>query len=282
MRLARGRGLCGAALRSAVFLGLGLAALAGQPVGASLFSDDEARKAILELRQRLGQSDAKSQAQARDIQSQAESIRALAEALKAQGDEIQSLRKALLDLNSQLDQAKGELASSRGAQEQLSRELAELQRKQRDLVAQSDERLRQLEPAKVTVDGREFVADPRERRAYEDALAQLRAGDFDAAAASLTAFLRRWPSTGYAESAQFWLGNALYGKRDYRGAIAAFRVTAAAASHPRAGEALLAIANCQIEMKDTKAARSTLAELIKAHPATEAAKAARERLAALR
>ena len=64
--------------------------------------------------------------------------------------------------------------------------------------------------------------------------------------------VRRWPGSGYTESAQFWLGNALYGKRDYKDAIAAFRVTASAAAHPRAAEAQLALANCQIELKDVK------------------------------
>jgi tol-pal system protein YbgF len=238
-----------------------VAALGQAPAQASIFADDDARKAIVELRQRLTQMDVRSQSQA---------------------EELQSLRKALLDLNSQLEQLRAELASSRGAQEQLTREISELQRKQRDLLAATDERVRRLEPLKVTVDGREITVEPQERRAYEEAVAQLRSGDFNSAANALSAFLRRWPATGYAESAQFWLGNALYGKRDYKEAIAAFRVTAASADHPRASEALLAIANCQVEMKDSKAARATLNDLIKAHPGSEAAKAARERLTSLR
>ena len=56
------------------------------------------------------------------------------------------------------------------------------------------------------------------------------------------------PGSGYADSARFWLGNALYGKRDYKEAITAFRTMAnSAPDHPRAPEALLAIANCQVE-----------------------------------
>lgn len=238
-------------------------ALLGAPIAAqaALFGDDEARKAIVELRQRLTPMEVR---------------------LQSQAEELQALRKALLDFNSQLDQLRAELATSRGAQENLSRELAELQRKQRDLLALTDERVRRLEPVKVTVDGREITVEPQERSAYESAVAQLRSGDFNAAANALTAFLRRWPASGYVDSAQFWLGNALYGKRDYKEAIAAFRVTAAAAEHPRAAEALLAIANCQVEMKDNKSARATLNDLMKAHPTSEAAKAAKERLAALR
>jgi tol-pal system protein YbgF len=246
------------ALRLAAALLLSLSTVAAQ---ASIFADDDARKAIVDLRQRLSQMDARSQ---------------------AQSEELQTLRKSLLDLNTQIDQLRGELAASRGAQENLTRELSELQRKQRDLLNATEERVRRLEPVKVTVDGREITVEPQERRGYEEAVAQLRSGDFNAAANALSAFLRRWPATGYAESAQFWLGNALYGKRDYKEAIAAFRVTAAAADHPRAAEALLAIANCQVEMKDNKAARATLNELLKAHPNSDAAKAGRERLSALK
>lgn len=246
------------ALRLATALLLSLSTVAAQ---ASIFADDDARKAIVDLRQRLSQMDARSQ---------------------AQSEELQTVRKSLLDLNTQIDQLRGELAASRGAQENLTRELSELQRKQRDLLNATEERVRRLEPVKVTVDGREITVEPQERRGYEEAVAQLRSGDFNAAANALSAFLRRWPATGYAESAQFWLGNALYGKRDYKEAIAAFRVTAAAVDHPRAAEALLAIANCQVEMKDNKAARATLTELLKAHPNSDAAKAGRERLSALK
>jgi tol-pal system protein YbgF len=251
------RSVAQAAGWAAISCGLAVA----MPVRAALFADDDARKAIVELRQRLAQTDQRAQAQT---------------------EELQGLRKALLDLNGQLEQLRSELAASRGAQENLTRELSELQRKQRDLLSVTEERVRRLEPVKVTVDGREITVEPQERRAYDEAVAQLRSGDFNVAAQALSAFVRRWPVSGYFESAQFWLGNALYGKRDYKEAIAAFKVTAAAADHPRAPEALLAIANCQVEMKDVKAARATLADLMKAHPNSEAAKAGKERLATLK
>ena len=53
-------------------------------------------------------------------------------------------------------------------------------------------------------------------------------------------------------------------------------------AHPRAPEALLALANCQIEMKDNRAARKTIEELVKAYPASEAAAAGKERLVNLK
>jgi TolA-binding protein len=56
----------------------------------------------------------------------------------------------------------------------------------------------------------------------------------------------------------------------------------AAPEHPRAPEALLAMANSQAEMKDTKAARKTIDDLLKAYPKSEAAQAGKERLASLK
>ena len=99
----------------------------------------------------------------------------------------------------------------------------------------------------------------------------------------LSAFQRRYPSSGYSTAALYWLANAQYGKRDYKDAIPSFRaLVAAAPDHPRAPEALLSIANCQLELKDTKSARRTLDELLKNYPKSEAAQAGRERLASLK
>jgi len=165
----------------------------------------------------------------------------------------------------------------------MQREVADLQKRQRDLGQAVDERMRRLEPVRVSLDGQEFNAEPDERKGYEEALALLRGGDFDKAAPALAAFLRRYPSSGYANAARFWLGNAQYARRDYKEAIASFRAfVAAAPEHPRAPEALLALANSQAEMKDPKAARRTIEELLKAYPKSEAAQAGKDRLAALR
>jgi tol-pal system protein YbgF len=133
------------------------------------------------------------------------------------------------------------------------------------------------------VDGKEFIADPTEARDFEAALATFRRGEFPAAQAAFAEFLRRFPQSGFKTTALFWLGNSQYANRDYRGAIANFRALIAQdPDHPRAAEAVLSIANCQIELKDNAGARKTLDELIKAYPQSEAALAAKERLARLR
>ena len=240
---------------------------------AALFEDDDARRAILELRQSAEQARIR---QAEAAARQAESAAQLAE-------QVAQLRRSLLDLNGQLEALRGEIARLRGQDEQLARDLSEVQRRQKDLQQGVDERLRRFEPQQVTLDDRQFAAEPDEKRLYDDAIATLRKGDFAAASSAFGAFLKRYPSSGYREAALFWHGNALYGKRDYKEAMTSFRtLVAAAPDGARAPEALLSIANCQIELKDRAAARKTLDELVKSYPKSEAADAGRERLASLK
>lgn len=233
---------------------------------AALFEDDEARRAILDLRQKVEQ-----QRLAQDAE------------LRRANDENAALRRSLLELQNQIEMLRGEVARLRGQDETLARDVSELQRQQKDVTAAVDERLRKFEPVKVTVDGREFAAEPAEQQAFEAALGTFRRGEFPAAQAAFADFVRKFPASGYRPTALFWLGNAQYANRDYRGAIANFRaLLQQAPDHPRAPEAVLSIANCQLELKDSASARRTLDDLVKAYPQSEAASAARERLARLR
>jgi tol-pal system protein YbgF len=247
------------ALASAAFVALTLAAA---PARAGMFDDDEARRAILDLRQK--------------VQIGEDQRRTMA-------DQIDQLRRSLLDLNNQLESVRSDNAKLRGQNEQLARDVAELQVKQKDVAQSVDDRMRKFEPQKVSVDGKEFMADPEEKRAYDDALDVLRKGDFNGSVASLNAFRKRYPTSGYNDSVSFWLGNALYGARQYPAAVASFRsLVSNAPDSPKAPEALLAIANCQAELKDRAAARRTLDELLKQYPQSEAAQAGKDRLATLK
>jgi len=236
---------------------------------AALFEDEEARRAILDLRQRVEQSNT---------------------VIKGMGDENAQLRRALLDLQGQIESLKSDLSKSRGAQEQLARDLSELQVRQKDLLLgledrlrRSDERMQRLEPVKVSLDGAEFMAEPAEKREYDAAMELFRSGDFVAAQTGLGAFVNRYRLSGYVPTALFWLGNAQYANKDYKESLANFqRMLKSTPTHPRAPEAMLAIANIQIELKDLRSARKSLDDLIKAHPTTETAATARDRLARLR
>jgi len=258
-------------LRQAALAATLLGGVAGAHAG--LFNDEEARKAILDLRARIAAVEDAGKVRATEL---AATNAQLAEQLTA-------LRRSLLDLNNQLEAMRGDLAKLRGSDEQLLRDLAEMQRRQKDVGQAFDDRLRKLEPLKVAIDGRDVMVDPEEKRAYDEAIAAVRGGEFDKSIGQLNLFQRRYPASPYIDQVRFWLGNALYGKRDYKEAIAAFRAfVAAAPENPRAPEALLALANTQAEMKDARGARKTIEDLVKTYPQSEAAQAGKERLASLK
>jgi len=241
-----------------------VAAAAFAPLSAhALFGDDEARKAIIELRQKV------------------EANRTAQEAAAAESEA--TTRRGLLDLANQIEQLRAEIARLRGQNEQLAREVAELQRAQKDVQVGLDERLRQVEPLKVDLDGQSFSAQPAEKREFDAAMDTLRRSEFEAAATAYTVFLRKHPNSGYTPSALYWLGNAQYANRAYKDAIVSHtRLVNEFGTHARAPEAMLAMANSQVELKDARGARRTLEDLIKRYPQSEAAAAARERLARLR
>ena len=257
-------------LRASCLAVLATALLLSLPARAALFEDDDARKAILDLRGKMQQSEDAQRQRIEQLSTQMQDL-------------LAPLRRSMLDLNGQIEVQRGELAKLRGQNEQLARDVSELQRKLNDQSTSLELRLKPLEPQKVALDGREFQVEPEERRQYDAAMGLVRRGDFSEAAAALTSFQRRFPASGYSDSARFWLGNAQYGRRDYKEAIATFKsFIAGNPEHPRAAEALLALANCQIELKDAKSARRSLDDLIKLYPGTEAAQAGKERLAALK
>jgi tol-pal system protein YbgF len=233
----------------AVALAAGL--LLGTAAHAALFEDSDARRAILDLRERV----------------------------ERQGEEIQNFQRSLLEQQNQFEALRAETARLRGEKEELTQEL----RRQQELSQGVDDRLKKFEPTKVKVDGVEFVADPAETKAYEDALSVFRKGDFAAATTVFNDFVKRNPKSGYVVPSLFWLGNAQYANRSYANAISNFNLLLSKApNHMRAAESMLSVANCQLELKDIKAARKTLADVVKNYPHTEAATAATERLAKLK
>ncbi len=236
---------------------------------AALFEDSEARRAILELRQRVDMLQQSNQRAGDD--------------LRRSGDDTTQLRRSLLELQTQIEALRAETAKLHGQNEQLRRDVSELQSRQKDISQGVDERLRQIEPLKVTVDGQEFQVEPAEKRDFEAALALFRSGKFAEAKAAFTSFSKQYPRSGYQTSLLFWLGNAQYATRDYKEAIRNFKtLLTASPAHARAPEAALSIANCQMELKETKGARKTLEDLVKAYPQSEAALAAKERLSQLK
>jgi tol-pal system protein YbgF len=224
---------------------------------AGLFDDDEARKALLDLR-------AKVEAMRTELNGRIDT---------------KSDKSSTLDLVTQNENMLQEIAKLRGQIEVLANDIANAQKRQKDFYVDLDARLRKLEPREVTIDGKTSQVDPGEQRGYDAAMQLFKAGDYKAAGVALQEFVQRYPGSSYASNAQYWLGNAYYAQRDCKAAIAAQLVVLKNyADSPKAPDAMLNIASCQTELKD-KAAKKTLQDLIKQYPDSPAAATAKERLA---
>jgi tol-pal system protein YbgF len=243
-----------------------LALLIVLPAHAQLFGgDDEARKAILQLRGQI------SVLQQRETE------------LTARLDRVESAQRNQLELVNQIESLRQENARLRGQLETLTNEVATLQKRNRDLYTDLDARLKKMEPQSMTVDGRAAAIDRTELAAYEGPLAQFRAGDFKGSLPGFQQFVARYPSSAYAPAAQYWIGSAHYALKDYKSAIAAHRTLIERyADSPRVPDALLSMAESQVQLGDRKSANATLNRIIKEFPETDAAKIARERLPSTR
>ena len=278
---------------------------------AALFEDEEARRAILDLRQRLeNQRQTQLQSAEQTLQKSLDQSQKQFETLRKQvevdiNQSKQDNRQAVLQLQAQIETLKQDIASLRGEREQLLREITLLQRAQKDTNVEIEERFQKINgqlakqeaappsPVKeeapksskvnVQVDGFEFLAEPDEKRDFEAAFVLFRKGDFAAAAKEFAQFVKVYSASGYKPSALYWLGSAKFARRDFNEAIAQLKGLANDfPNHARTPEAMLTIGNAQLEIKQAKEARKTFNELLKLYPTTEAAAAAKDRLAQIK
>jgi tol-pal system protein YbgF len=91
--------------------------------------------------------------------------------------------------------------------------------------------------------------------------------------------VKAYPRSPLAASAQYWVGNAQYARKDYRASIASQRqLLLVYPDSPKVPDALLNIASAQADMGDAAAARKSLEELITKYPQSDAAAKAKQRL----
>ncbi|HEY4073339.1 MAG TPA: tol-pal system protein YbgF [Herbaspirillum sp.] len=224
---------------------------------AGLFDDAEARKAI------------------QDIHTQLDALR------HDLGDKAD--KSSALTLADQNDQLRQEIARLRGQIEVLTNQLSDTQQRQKDFYVDLDARMRKLEPQQVNLDGKTFNVDQAEQKSYDSAVGYFKNGDYKGAVAALADFLKRYPQSGYAPSAQYFLGNSYYAVSDYKNAIATEQAMIKSyPDNPKIPDAQLTIASAYTDLKDKAAAKKTLSAIISQHPNAPAAQTAKERLASLK
>jgi len=234
----------------ALVLGLGISMQAR----AGLFADDEARKAILDLRAKIAEM---------------------------QNDKAD--KSSIMDLAEQNELLRQEIASLRGKLEVLSNELANLQRRQKDFYTDLDSRVGKFEPRKMAVDGKEALVHPEEKKEFDAAEAQFQGGKYKTAISGYAAFLKKHPKSAYASLAQYGLGNAYFLQKDYKNAYnAQNEMIKKYPDSTKVPDAMFNMASSQIGLKNKNAAKKTLEALIAKYPDSEAAKNAKQRLSQLK
>jgi tol-pal system protein YbgF len=203
--------------------------------------------------------------------------------------------QSLMELVRRLDALEAEVRSLRGASEELQNSSEGVRKQQRDLYADLDRRLSQLEQSLRGAPGAAAAgaaagssaaggatAGTPEQAAYTRAFETLKGGDYNGAIAQFRAFMQAYPQSGLLDNAQYWLGEAYYVTRDYEHAAAAFRAVGERWPDSRkAPDALLKLGYTLQEQKRLPEARTTLRLVVQRFPGSDAAKLAADRLAKL-
>ena len=262
---------------------LAIAALAFSSValGQGLFDDNEARRRIERLRQEV------------EAYRQANEARiAKAEAAAQEAAERSADRGAILDLAQQIENLRSDIAKMRGQLEVIANQADTAEARQKQLYLDIDTRLRKLEESReraaaapekpaAAAPAAEAEPSPAEAKAYQAALDQFKLGNYALTVAAMQNFLAAHPQSPLASNAQYWVGMAHSGQRDYKSAIAAQRkLLATWPESQKAPDALLSIASAQETMGERKLAQKTLEEVIAKYPDSSAASSAKQRLAA--
>jgi TolA-binding protein len=245
----------------AVVLSIGLLS----PQAWALFSDDQARRAIIDLRTRVETLTTRVGDLERALQNSAQSQIQLL-------NENERMRAEVARLRGQLEEAALATSSGTSRQKDLYLDIDKRLEEQRTTLGALEEKLKQLEPVTVQASGGEKIR-------FEALLAALGAQDFKAVVRLADEFENDYANSALAADVLFMKGTALYADKALRAAIAARRdLISRFPRHPTIPQAMLNLAAAQTETGNPTAARRTLEELIKAHPKSAAAAEARKRL----
>jgi tol-pal system protein YbgF len=234
---------------------------------AALFDDSEARKKILEVESESVASDAEHETE----------IAALKKRVK-----VQSL--GLQDMQDQIEQLKQDLALMRGDLEVANHSLQITEKRQKDLYADTDARIRKLEavPSSSIDDGSGLNVDGEDGKAYAAAYGLTTSAKHKEAFDAYEVFLKDYPESNLVPNALYGLGYSQFALKNYQSSIATQQKLLD--RHPdntKAPDAMYSIANSQIQLGQIKSAKRTLSGLIAKHPDAAVTPNAKKRLKVL-
>ncbi len=245
----------------------------------AFLEDKEARKKITENQT---QNQAAFNELKKSQQALEERVAAIEAIVKGQG---------LLDLLSQVEQLNQELSRLKGELEVANHNITITQQRQRDLYADTDTRLRQLEsnatpaaqPAEAATDGSNASQEASpESRDFEAAQALATASRHREAFEAFDKYLQTYPNSARVPEAQYALGYAQFSLKNYKASMATQqKLLQQFPDHAKAPDAMYNIANSQIQLSDVEGAKKTLRLLLSKYPKSDVAPTAQKRLAVL-
>ncbi len=278
------------AMKKLVFISLWLITFSAQ---AALFDDKEARKKILEVEAANQATDSAQQSAISELKKSQAAIEKRLAAIEAvvQG-------QGLADMQNQIEQLKREVATLKGDLEVASHGLDTTQQRQKDLYADTDNRLRKLEggvapapttpapPASIDPANAASAAPPvveeKDVKAFADADNLSKSAKHKEAFAAFDGFLRAYPTSKLAPDALYGMGYSQFALKSYKSSIATQqKVLDLHPDSPKVPDAMFNMANSQIQLGLVANAKRTLRELIAKFPEATVTPAAQRRLKAL-
>jgi len=214
--------------------------------------------------------------------------------------------QGLMNLITRVDQLQAEVKRLNGENETLRHELEQMQKRQREMYIDLDERLQKQAqstppqptmsvtdadtpvtetPDETTEAGQTSSTDSAPaavesgEAAYQAALQTLRSGQYEQAIAALQAFPEQYPGSTYLPNVYYWQGEAKYVLREFADAAALFQIVIDQyPSSSKVPDALLKRGFSEQEMGDTQRANATMQQVIDLYPDSSAAKLAKVRL----
>jgi tol-pal system protein YbgF len=242
------------------------------PQAQALFSDDEARRAIIDMRVRIETLSNRIGDLERALQNSAQSQIQLL-------NDNERMRSEIARLRGQLEESNLISTSRKSQQKDLYLDLDKRLEEQRNVIAEMQARLQQLEPVSVIAHGVGYRVSANEKTQFEGIQSALNAQEFKKAVQMSQEFQNEHPNSVLAADVLFMKGTALYADKELRPSIEARReLISRFPKHPSVPQALLNLAAGLEETGNPNTARRTLEELIKSHPKSAAAAEARKRL----
>ena len=237
-----------------------------------------------------------SQARLQELQKREDEVRKRVEALDTNAKGTGDIERSIADFGAKTDQLSTDIQLLQGKLEENNFKIADLGQKLDDKtfkITELSSRIDDLEArlksqsgsqalsagATPTTDKKSAAKPVEPSEAYRQAMNDYNSGSFDLALAGFQNYLAQFPDTTQADRAQYWAGECLYSKKDYKNAIEAF--SKVIKNYPKSEKipgSKLKIGYSYLNLNNTAKAKEWLQWVIREYPGSREADLAREKL----